>query len=198
MATVYFFWNERNASTFTILGQGLWVLIIGYFCSYLGALQVPAFIIVLTYGLFGIIYDMKNDSNSSSFLEKCKHILNADSSQVLNSSDVVDESFVPETPRPEKDMSDIKNKMQLHLSGPRTSKDTKDSKETTENESDIYFRILFYACGAAIVWKHVWIFFLCLIPIFMYATKVLCKKLGILDYLQQKFLFFSGEFLVSY
>lgn len=198
MATVFFFWTEQNASIFTILGQGLWVLIIGYLCSYLGAIQVPLFIIVLTYGLIGIIYEMKNDSISSSFLDKCKHIFNADSSQILNGSDVVDESIIPESSK-QASITEIKSKMQLNLTGPGTSsKDTKDSKEKTENESDIYFRILFYSCGAAIVWKHVWIFFLCLIPIFMYTIKVLCKKLGIFDYLEQKFLYFSGEFLVRY
>lgn len=54
------FWKPTNSIRFTILGQTIWIVLVAYGCSFLGAFQVPIFGFSLTYALAGIIYDIRS------------------------------------------------------------------------------------------------------------------------------------------
>lgn len=56
---VFLLWKPEKSFYFTIAGQTLWIIIAAYFCSLLGAFQVPAFISVLSYAVIGLFYDIR-------------------------------------------------------------------------------------------------------------------------------------------
>lgn len=59
VSTVAFVWRPDNQFYFMLLGQTLWIVLIAYACSFLGALQVPVFVASLTYALVGVVYDLR-------------------------------------------------------------------------------------------------------------------------------------------
>lgn len=209
ISVIYLLWKPESSNTFMIIGQGLWVLIVAYLCSYLGALQVPAFILIMVYGLIGIIYDMK-DSENVSFMEKLRDIIKTQKTALDDSKDDSTSSAEHiEKELEEKDkekeskpsMSTLVTRLQANenrnkmlLNVPSTPRPSTVKEEVLE--SDIYFKILFYCCVAAILWKHVWIMFLCFIPVSVYVSKVICHYIGLTMWLQQKYEDYSKVFLV--
>lgn len=89
-------------------------------------------------------------------------------------------------------LSEIKSKMQLNV--PQQPQGPGQSTNTNELESDWYFKILFYAFAATILWKQLWIVFLCAIPIVFYGLKSLCKVLGLFNYMESQL----GPFLIKF
>lgn len=61
-------WRPDNSFYFMLLGQTLWIVLIAYACSFLGALQVPVFLASLTYALAGVIYDLRERRCSEKIL----------------------------------------------------------------------------------------------------------------------------------
>lgn len=68
-----------------LAGQSIWFMLLAYVCSFLGALQVPALVIALSYSAAGFVYSWKScenaDENSDasetknqSMLERCAHL----------------------------------------------------------------------------------------------------------------------------
>ena len=182
--SVYLLWTPELHSYFMLIGQILWVLVIGYFCSFLSAFQVPAFLVLMLYGLLGILYNIKADDSNDSIIDKCKSLLEVKKFQNLEESKI--EKIEEE--RLEK-LNEIKAKLQLNMqSTPISSKNTDNTAETESFmqcetlDSDVYFKILFYACGVTVIWKHTWLVFLLLIPVVLYGLKMLAYKLGIVYY----------------
>lgn len=178
-------WKESSTNIFAICGQGLWVFVVAYFCSFLGVLQMPVFIGVIIYGLVALVFD-ENNQDSIQMMDKLKSIFKKEAVPVVESQK---EQISPPaqqdysaTPigrfanKTKHQLSEIKHKMQLNLSPEQ--KKTK-GKDNVELESDWYFKILFYAVLAAVLWHQLWIAVLCFIPITFYGMKELCKILGI-------------------
>lgn len=181
---VMMLWSESIRNIFTICGQGLWVLVVAYLCSFLGFLQMPVFVGVIIYGLVALVFD-ENNQDSLQIIEKFKKVFKREPVPV----EPAEEATPPPTQqdysatpigrfanKTKHQLSEIKNKMQLNLS-PELKRGK--GKDNVELESDWYFQILFYAVLAAVLWHQLWIAVLCFIPITFYGVKELCKILGI-------------------
>uniref|UniRef100_A0A0K8WED5 Transmembrane protein C9orf5 n=1 Tax=Bactrocera latifrons TaxID=174628 RepID=A0A0K8WED5_BACLA len=176
LTSVYFFWKSENSTKFVMAGQSLWVAIVSYGCSFLGALQVPAFILIMLYVGISIIYHMRTAEGSSSCIEKLK--------KLLDKNDF------------EKSVSNISVKKQsLHSDVEDVSlSETLDSLDNTElldeNEvphlSGIYFKCLFYACIATFLYRNVWMFILAAIPISLHLLYTLGNVTGFTAFISNK------------
>jgi hypothetical protein len=187
LVTLKIMWNVSTSNTFVIFGQAAWVFIVGYCCSFLGALQIPAFIAIMTYGLIAFYYD---DGENSETIKKIKTLFKKnEGAEVASENNSESEPIVPPTPisrlmKTKSQLSEIKSKMQLNV--PQETEANKARKDTPTLESDGYFKILFYACTATILFKHLWIVFFSFIPISFYSVKSLCKALGIGNYIESQ------------
>ncbi|XP_073815819.1 transmembrane protein 245 isoform X3 [Musca autumnalis] len=185
LTSVYFFWKESNSNRFVIAGQSLWIAIVSYGCSFLGALQVPAFLLIMLYVGASIVYHLQNTEESSSMVEKIKKLLDrSDFEKSINSlklqskkqslhSDIEDVSF-----------SETMDSME-------TLEAFEDHKEHEEEEqppqlSGTYFKFLFYACLATFLYRNVWMFILALIPMFMHLLYQLGIYTGFTDFVADK------------
>lgn len=66
--SIVFLWNpEVSIVSFQVASNGLWLVILGYLCSFLGAFQVPAFICLFSYCL--VAYVLHSQSLLSSTTE---------------------------------------------------------------------------------------------------------------------------------
>lgn len=185
LASVYFFWNTSNSNRFVIAGQSLWVAIISYGCSFLGALQVPVFILIMLYVGASIIYHLQSTEGSSSIVDKLKKLLDkSDFEKSINSlrvnnykqnlhSDIEDVSF--------SETADSMETLEAY-------DDHVDAKESNEEPhlSGTYFKFLFYACLATFLYRNVWMFVLAVIPMFMHLLYQLSKYTGFTDFVADK------------
>ncbi|XP_039451729.1 transmembrane protein 245-like isoform X6 [Culex pipiens pallens] len=199
IASVYILWQPQLSTPFLLVGQMLWVLIVAYGCSFLGALQVPVFLGLLTYGAIGLIYNMRKDEKNVSFIDKWHSLLDVTSyrldegkveitSPVNGGDDTVNASRIEEikakmvldvttTPQLSSTMNDTRN-----TSTTANATDTLNKTTPDALESDSYFRILFYACGATLIWMHTWILFLGIIPVSLHLIVRVAEMLGIIPY----------------
>lgn len=181
-----------------LIGQTLWIVLIAYGCSFLGAFQVPVFLSSLTYAMIGIVVDFKsrtlqrmnNDdgvvaaaSGDISIMQKIVNFLEvqvythtASSSRrtsciSMNEHDLTtDDSIV--TPRTKMDLN-IKSDRRLSRAA------VSDENITKKSQSEIYFKGLFCACVATILYKHVWMLFVAIVPIFVYLANKIIVTFGI-------------------
>lgn len=215
ISLIYLLWKPEISNAFMFLGQGLWVLVIAYLSSFLGALQVPAFMLMIAYGFVGIIYDMKK-IDTVGFLPKLKDLIKtqktvseSDSKDTSNSSiehiekesEEEKDSFKEKEVKPSMatiatklQSSESRNKLLLNVS--TAHRTTSVQPKTEELDSDVYFKVLFYGICAAILWKHVWIMFLCLIPVSVYVVKITAHFIGLTTWLDQKYVLYSTAFSV--
>jgi hypothetical protein len=167
---VYFLWTPHTSNAFLITGQALWLVICGYCCSFLGALQLPLFLGLLIYGLVGLIYSLNNSEDTHIF-GRCKTMLEQSSySSVPSTPSAVQPASAAPSPGgldPSK-ILEIKTKMQLNVP---TKPEDNQPKVEESLESDLYFRILFYCCLATVLFKHTWIIFLACVPVFVHGVK---------------------------
>ncbi|XP_055616155.1 transmembrane protein 245 isoform X2 [Toxorhynchites rutilus septentrionalis] len=193
--SVYILWTPSLSGPFLIIGQFLWVLIVGYGCSFLGALQVPVFLGILTYGAIGLVYNLRKDERNVRFIDKWHSLLDVTSYR-LNDTNVKPLTASVDDTSDSSRIEEIKSKLQLDITTTpplsSTMNDSKNASDATMNkpsdalESDLYFRILFYACGATIIWMYTWILFLGIIPISLHLTKRVAEILGIIQYATKK------------
>lgn len=187
LTSVYFFWKEANSNRFVIAGQSLWIAIVSYGCSFLGALQVPAFILIMLYVGASIVYHLQNTEESSSMVEKVKKLLDrSDFEKSINSlrlqnkkqslhSDIEDVSF-----------SETMDSMET-LEAYEDHGDHKEHNDDDEPQmSGTYFKFLFYACMATFLYRNVWMFILALIPMFMHLLYQLGIYTGFTDFVTEK------------
>lgn len=201
ISVICFLWKPASSNLFMIIGQGIWVLVIAYLCSFLGALQVPTFMLIMTYGLFGIIYNMRNDDNVR-YIDKLKNIIKIqnDPKKILDTSQESPEENIEKVVKEQENTAIAKksqpNKLLLNI--PKTPSLKRPEKFDNDSlESDVYFKILFYSCLAALLWKHVWIVFLSFIPVTLYVSKKICHVLGITSYVEAQVNYRWGIFMVS-
>ncbi|KAM7364273.1 transmembrane protein 245 isoform 2-T6 [Cochliomyia hominivorax] len=181
LTSVYFFWKPSNSNRFIIAGQSLWIAIISYVCSFLGALQVPVFIMIMLYVGASIIYHLRTTDESSSIVEKLKKLLNKTDfeksisslnfKQVNQHSDIEDVSF-SET------MDSVETLEAYEVK--------EEVSEEHQNLSDTYLKFLFYACVITFLYRNVWMFILAAIPIFMHLLFTLGKYTGFTDFISAK------------
>jgi hypothetical protein len=180
LISVYFLWSQQTSNVFLIAGQGLWIVVTGYFCSFLGAFQLPAFLGLLIYGLIGLIYNLKNTDETYIF-GKYKNILEKSSYGSAPSTPIASPSLTSPGMLDPSKISEIKNKMQLNVPTKYESSQQQDPADESL-ESDLYFRILFYCCLATVLFQQSWIVFLTLIPIITHGIKYLAVSVGLVSY----------------
>lgn len=170
-----FFWKQENSFYFMILGQTLWIIFVAYGCSFLGALQVPIFLASLTYAMVGIVFDFKsrshrNQDNNATIVKQIVNFLEVQVYTNVRTSSIVEE--VVEGSDDEPVGTDTpKTKMHLNIK----SKNHR-AEETVQikSQSEIYFKVLFLACVSTILYKHVWMMFVAVVPILIYiANKII-------------------------
>lgn len=178
---MHFFWKPSNSNRFVIAGQSLWVAIASYCCSFLGALQVPAFLLVMLYAGTSIIYHLRTTDNSSSLVDNLKKLL--DKTDFEKSIKYL---RVKQTPQ----HSDIED---VSFSETMDSVETLEAYEVKEdvvgehqNLSDSYFKFLFYACIITFLYRNVWVFILAAIPIFLHLLFILGKYTGFTNFICDK------------
>ncbi|XP_075148232.1 transmembrane protein 245 isoform X3 [Haematobia irritans] len=189
LTSVYFFWKPENSNRFVIAGQSLWIAIVSYGCSFLGALQVPAFLLVMIYVGSSIIYHLQNTEESSSLVDKLKKLLDkTDFEKAINSL-----SCVSKKPSLHSDIEDVSFSETMDSMETLEAYDEHaDEKEGVEgdgedtHQSGTYFKYLFYACLATFLYRNVWMFILAVIPMFMHLLYQLGKYTGFTDFVTAK------------
>ncbi|XP_037946040.1 transmembrane protein 245-like isoform X4 [Teleopsis dalmanni] len=176
LTSVYFLWKPELSSRFAIFGQLLWVAIVTYACSFLGAFQVPVLIVIMIYVIVSIGYHLQMNEDSSTLVQKLK--------KLLNKNDF------------EKSMAIIAEKKQsLHSDIEDISlSETMDSVETIEpsivnnepNISDNYFKFLFYACITTFLYRNAWMCILAAIPISLHLLNTLGDITGLKGFIYSK------------
>lgn len=174
-------WTPALAKIFTFCGQVLWILVAAFLCSFLGSLQIPAFILAMVYGAVGFSYDNELFGSFKKVLVKEPPIPNvpADETQLIHATPM------GRLLKTRTHLSEIKQKMQLSFQQEARSHPAAAKKEV-ELESDTYFKILFYACTATVLWHQLWILFMCFIPISCFGGKELFKALGLWNFIEDQ------------
>lgn len=187
-----------------LVGQSIWFILLAYVCSFLGALQVPAFIAALTYSVVGFAYNLRSidDSDESmsetknqSLFEKCAHLWD---SPIIKSTPNRQQTAVAQTSAIQPISSPIaaeieptallKNKLELNFKAEQArykdgENETNKTQSPSQSQSAIYFKGLFLACLVTILYKQLIVLALSLIPILIYISKKLIILFGIKEYL---------------
>lgn len=185
-------YNSSSSLAFTLLGQALWIFVIAYLSSFLGSLQTPVFICCITYGIVGYALDETNDGIQ--LFGKVKRLVISESPDTSTTDPEPSADKEPTPPqmgrllKTRHHLSEIKQKMQLslHHEEKETEKNFSTKTKEKELESNMYFKALFYACGATVAWNHAWIPLLCSIPVLSYAVKQTLQVFGLWSYLDDK------------
>lgn len=183
ITSVYFFWKPSNSNRFIIAGQSLWIAIISYGCSFLGALQVPAFIMIMLYVGASIIYHLRSSEESSNIVEKFKKLL--DKSAFEKSISSLNFKHVNQA---QSDIEDVSFSETMDSVETLEAYEVKEdvTEEHQQHLSDTYFKFLFYACIITFLYRNVWMFILAAIPIFMHLLFTLGKYTGFTDFISAK------------
>lgn len=180
-----------------IFGQTLWIVIVAYACSFLGALQVPIFVATLSYSLVGVIYDFKSRSHSENSADESAPVIE----QIVSFFQVqsfygspINKSLLTSTTEVILDHDDDagptesstpKTKMHLNVTASASvdrAAATTPLGNVRKSQSEIYFKALFLACVATIVYNHVWILFITFVPIFTHLANKFVVTFGIKQY----------------
>lgn len=186
LTTVYFFWKPEKSSHFVIAGQSLWIALISYGCSFLGALQVPAFILIMLYVGASIIYHLRTSDDSSSLVQNLLQLLDkskfeqsiktiAIKKQQMHSE--VEDISLSET------MDSVETIEEIGISRLPADDEVKDEES---NLSNFYFKMLFYACLATFLYRNVWVFILAAIPLIMHLLYRLGNVTGFTSFVYNK------------
>lgn len=191
---VVFLWKQENSFYFMLLGQTLWVILVAYGCSFLGALQVPVFLVTLTYALIGVVFDLKvrfkrddADDANTTIVDRVVSLLDVptfyttgdlttpmtspNTTTILSSVDESEEgNRIGDSPAVTT-VEDTKPKLSLDVQPPMTDDESGvDKTVVRRSQSEIYFKALFLVCIATVFYKHVWMLFVVFIPIFVYIA----------------------------
>ncbi|XP_070494875.1 transmembrane protein 245 isoform X3 [Chironomus tepperi] len=193
--SLYLLWNSTTSSFFTIAGQFIWIVIIAYGCSFFGPFQIPVFVTIMIYAFLAMMYD---ETTYNQLVARFKNIFRKEANiiqQLEQEEKGDDEEEVQATStaplvasnellqKTKSHLSEMKSKLQLNV----PQSDQKSSKKDEEElESNWYFQILFYACAATILFKHLWIVTFCIIPVIFYSIIAICKALGLWNYVEAK------------
>lgn len=181
LSSVHFFWKPENKAHFVVAGQSMWIAIASYLCSFLGALQVPALLLVMSYVIASTAYHLQttHDHDSSSFLDRLQKLFDRND---FEKSLSICRKAVGE-PTLQSDVEDIS------LSETVDSEDTFDAKpaeETEGHQSDTYFKLLFYACLGTFLYRNIWLFILAAVPVFLHLLYTAGSYTGITQFVCNK------------
>ncbi|KAH8406986.1 hypothetical protein KR222_003335 [Zaprionus bogoriensis] len=183
LATVHFFWRPEKSVHFVIAGQSMWIAIAGYLCSFLGALQVPVFLLIMGYVIVSTAYHLQTseDNESASFLDRLQKLFDRNDFERSLSNISICRRAGGEASL----QSDVED---ISLSDTMDSTDTLDARPTDEAEghqSDTYFKLLFYACLGTFLYRNIWMFVLAAVPIFLHLLYTLGNCTGITHFFYQ-------------
>ncbi|XP_017873777.1 PREDICTED: transmembrane protein 245 isoform X1 [Drosophila arizonae] len=181
LSSVHFFWKPENKAHFVVAGQSMWIAIASYLCSFLGALQVPALLLVMSYVIASTAYHLQTTHNhdSSSFLDRLQKLF--DRNDFEKSLSICRKAAGE--PTLQSDVEDIS------LSETVDSEDTFDAKpaeETEGHQSDTYFKLLFYACLGTFLYRNIWLFILAAVPVFLHLLYTAGSYTGITQFVCNK------------
>lgn len=197
LTAIAFLWKPEAAFYFMVFGQTLWIVIVAYACSFLGALQVPVFVATLSYSMVGVIYDFKsrvhNDNSGDESAPVIEQIVSFFQVQSFYGSPVARATLLTSSTELVSDHDDDggptesstpKTKMHLNVTAPVNGGGAAASPTANvrKSQSEIYFKALFLACVATIVYNHVWILFITLVPILTYLANKFVVTFGIKQY----------------
>lgn len=176
-------------------------MLLAYVCSFLGALQVPAFIAALAYSIIGFAYnwntvesddDSMSETKNQSFIEKCAHfwdspIIKSTPNRPLQSA-IAPSSVQPISSPITSDCEPtalLKNKLELNFKAAEQAKYIESDNQSTkpQSQSAIYFKALFFACLVTILYKQLFVLALSLIPVLIYVLNKVIVTFGIKEYL---------------
>lgn len=182
-----------------LIGQSLWIVLLAYVCSFLGALQVPVWIACLAYAAVGFVYnssvnedgDQTNtEEQNRSILDKCAQfwgspILISTPHREAAKAHTSAVENVNSTARG--DLNDdpaavLKHKLDLNLKAIDARADP-----TKTSQSAIYFKGLFLACLVTILYKQLFVLCLSLIPVLVYILHNAFEVFGTKEYAAAKF-----------
>lgn len=194
LTSVYFFWKPSNSKHFVIVGQSLWLAIISYGCSFLGALQLPVFLFIMLYIGVSIIYQLR-------YIDTCPYSFLGRATKLLDRTDFEKAIYHYKTSKnhllqhsKQSDMEDISlsdDMMDSIMEGLEAC-DRKESTVSTFLESkdstlsNTYFKILFYACLATFLYRNLWMLLLSSIPTMVHLLFTVSKYTGFTDFVYLK------------
>lgn len=197
-----------------MIGQSLWVVLVAYVCSFLGALQVPILMSALTYALVGFIYNVKysdQDSGGSdtengadrnlSILDKCASFWEPSFKSTPNrlSNPTAPSSVQDVTASPDVDSFIHKTKtLELNEKNAVATENESIRESSKKPQSEIYFKALFLACLITILYKQLLVLCLAFIPIVIYLTNKLLDMFGFKDYAMCRLEEFGARVQVRY
>ncbi|XP_068153780.1 transmembrane protein 245 isoform X7 [Drosophila tropicalis] len=183
LTTVHFFWRPENRAHFVVAGQSMWIAIAGYLCSFLGALQVPVFLLVMAYVTASTAYHLQISTDSGSYLHRLQKLFDKnDFERSLSNFSIAGKATGGvEQSNLQSDVEDIS------LSDTIDSTDTFDAKpleeeETEGHQSETFFKLLFYACLATFLYRNIWMFILAAVPVFVHLLLTLGAYTGITQF----------------
>ncbi|XP_023036306.1 transmembrane protein 245 isoform X9 [Drosophila willistoni] len=183
LTTVHFFWRPENRAHFVVAGQSMWIAIAGYLCSFLGALQVPVFLLVMAYVTASTAYHLQISTDSGSYLHRLQKLFDKnDFERSLSNFSIAGKTTGGiEQSNLQSDVEDIS------LSDTIDSTDTFDAKpleeeETEGHQSETFFKLLFYACLATFLYRNIWMFILAAVPVFVHLLLTLGAYTGITQF----------------
>lgn len=208
---VTIFWTKSKSLYFMLTGQSIWFMLLAYVCSFLGALQVPAFIAALTYLIIGFAYNWKyieeTDENSDasetknqSFIEKCAHFWDSpiikstpNRQPLITQPSSVQPISSPIAPNCEPTAL-LKTKLELNFKAAEQARNLENEQSNkSQPQSAIYFKGLFLACLATILYKQLIVLAFSLVPILVYILSKVVFTFGFKEY----FLSLSNEIFLS-
>lgn len=187
LTVLTFLWKKENSFYFVVLGQTLWIVIVAYICSFLGAFQIPVFAASIIYAIVGVVYDFKSRTTEedSSIVEKIVSFVNVQSSYKSPISSPVAAQPISSKGElvAERDGDAPKTKIHLNVqtSAPVNGDDEK-------SQSEIYFKGLFLASIVTMIYKHTWMLFVAFVPILVYLTKRFILAFGLEHYVTEKWI----------
>lgn len=188
-----------------LAGQSIWFMLLAYVCSFLGALQVPAFLLAIAYSAVGFIYNWRceddalensSESKNQSMFERCAHfwespiIKSTPNRQQVTATGVVQPSAVQPISSPttaalasddDNPTAVLKTKLELNLKTAKTA--TELDNQSPKSQSAIYFKALFLACLVTILYKQLFVLALSFIPVLVYVAKNILVTFGIKELL---------------
>lgn len=201
---VILFWNEEKSLYFMLIGQSLWIVLLAYVCSFLGALQVPVWIACLAYAAVGFVYnsgvhedgdETNADEQNRSILDKCAQfwgspilISTPNRLAVQPSSHENIDSIARNDPNVDP-AAILKQKLDLNIKATETGckgHQLHFAEVTKTSQSAIYFKGLFLACLITILYKQLFVLCLSLIPVLVYIVHNAIEIFGIKNYAAAK------------
>ncbi|XP_022231159.2 transmembrane protein 245 isoform X3 [Drosophila obscura] len=183
LSCVHFFWSPENSTHFVVAGQSMWIAIAGYLSSFLGALQVPVFLLVMAYVTASTAYHLKGSEGSGSYLHRLKMLFDKnDFERSLSNFSLCGKTSSDRPVSADVLQSDVED---ISLSDTVDSTDTFHVKPTETSEghqSGTMLKLLLYACLANVLYRNIWMVILAAVPVLLHLIYKFGAYTGITDF----------------